>query len=224
MTLSAPRERPASTQDICARDPFAEVFGQRRGGVRVLAATELPDVLIDFRRRSRTEANTWCSLRVTPSELRVSVDHGLRPRVIGPQTMTFAVTPQLLIEVFKLPMRSAGADNRVELGEHDRLVSVGLGAAAPYAVCLGFRIRYVLDLNAREAMQLIELRSGSEGHPDYRAVAQEMHHQITRTHPTIGAAMVHVDESTEPRLERVLSEIRNESKLDARRIEGNDGV
>ena len=36
---------------------------------------------------------------------------------------------------------------------------------ALYALCLGYRIRYVLDLNAREAMQLIELRSGREGHP-----------------------------------------------------------
>ena len=37
--------------------------------------------------------------------------------------------------------------------------------AAAYALCLGYRIRFVLDLNAREAMQLIELRSGREGHP-----------------------------------------------------------
>ena len=40
----------------------------------------------------------------------------------------------------------------------------GLADAAPYALCLGYRIRYVLDLNAREAMHLIELRSGREGH------------------------------------------------------------
>ena len=55
--------------------------------------------------------------------------------------------------------------------------------AAPYALCLGYRIRYVLDLNAREAMQLIELRSGREGHPSYRAVAHEMHAQIERGAP-----------------------------------------
>ena len=49
--------------------------------------------------------------------------------------------------------------------EYHRLVGAGLRDAAPYALCLGFRIRYVLDLNAREAMHLIELRSGREGHP-----------------------------------------------------------
>ena len=47
----------------------------------------------------------------------------------------------------------------------------GLHAQAPYALCLAFRIRYVLDMNAREAMHLIELRSGREGHESYRAVA-----------------------------------------------------
>ena len=58
--------------------------------------------------------------------------------------------------------------------------------AAPYALCLGYRIRYVLDLNAREAMQLIELRSGREGHPAYRAVAHEMHAQIAARPPRGG--------------------------------------
>ena len=64
---------------------------------------------------------------------------------------------------------------------------------APYALCLGYRIRYVLDLNAREAMQLIELRSGREGHPGYRAVAHEMHRQIAAVHPAVAGAMTHVD-------------------------------
>jgi thymidylate synthase ThyX len=84
--------------------------------------------------------------------------------------------------------------------------------AAMYALCLGFRMRYVLDLNAREAMQLIELRSGREGHPTYRAVAHEMHRQIAEVHPIVAAAMTHVDTETEPRLERVLSEMRTQAK------------
>ena len=69
--------------------------------------------------------------------------------------------------------------------EYDRLVERGLATAAPYALCLGYRIRFVLDLNAREAMQLIELRSGREGHPSYRAVAHEMHAQISAVHPSV---------------------------------------
>ena len=96
--------------------------------------------------------------------------------------------------------------------EYDRLVASGRAEAAPYALCLGYRIRYVLDLNAREAMHLIELRSGREGHPGYRAVAHEMHAQIAERHPAVAAAMSHVDASTEPRLERILSEMRQEGR------------
>ena len=96
--------------------------------------------------------------------------------------------------------------------EFDRLESAGMPAAAPYALCLGYRIRYVLDLNAREAMHLIELRSGREGHPTYRAVAQAMHERIAAVHPAIAAAMTHVDDSREPRLERIMSEIRTHRK------------
>jgi hypothetical protein len=100
--------------------------------------------------------------------------------------------------------------------EWERLVAAGQQRAAPYALCLGFRIRYVLDLNAREAMQLIELRSGREGHPGYRAVAHEMHAQISAVHPAVGAAMTHVDTTSEPRLERILSEMRSHARAEAR--------
>jgi thymidylate synthase ThyX len=96
--------------------------------------------------------------------------------------------------------------------EYHRLQEAGLAAAAPYALCLGYRIRYVLDLNAREAMHLIELRSGREGHPGYRAVAHEMHRLIAEVHPAVAGAMTYVDEDTEPRLERILSEMRTEAK------------
>ena len=115
-------------------------------------------------------------------------------------------------------VREAGAGDEYERAleishtEFDRLEAAGMAEAAPYALCLGYRIRYVLDLNAREAMHLCELRSGREGHPTYRAVAQAMHERIAAVHPAIGAAMVHVDSTTEPRLERILSEIRTHRK------------
>jgi thymidylate synthase ThyX len=96
--------------------------------------------------------------------------------------------------------------------EFERLRSAGQTEAAPYALCLGYRIRYVLDLNAREAMHLTELRSAREGHSSYRAVAQAMHTAIAEQHPAVAATMSHVDHSTEPRLERILAEIRGESR------------
>ena len=96
-------------------------------------------------------------------------------------------------------------------GEYERLRGEGLAEEAPYALCLAFRIRYVLELDAREALHLIELRSGREGHPSYRAVAHEMRRAIAGVHPNVAATMSFVDDSTEERLERLLSEMRNES-------------
>jgi hypothetical protein len=64
----------------------------------------------------------------------------------------------------QVELASCGDDYRRALGisasEHGRLVERGLATAAPYALCLAYRIRFMRDLNAREAMQLIELRSG----------------------------------------------------------------
>jgi thymidylate synthase ThyX len=100
----------------------------------------------------------------------------------------------------------------VSRAEYERLAAAGLGEQAPYALSLAYRIRYSLDLNAREAMHLIELRSGREGHPTYRAVAQAMHERIAAVHPGVAATMTHVDSSAEPRLERILSEIRTHRK------------
>ncbi|MGA8745843.1 MAG: FAD-dependent thymidylate synthase [Solirubrobacterales bacterium] len=115
-------------------------------------------------------------------------------------------------------IREAGAgaefDRALEISraEHERLLAAGLTEQAPYALSLAYRIRYTLDLNAREAMHLIELRSGREGHPTYRAIAQAMHERIAAIHPAVAAAMSHVDTSQEPRLERILSEIRTQRK------------
>jgi thymidylate synthase ThyX len=122
-------------------------------------------------------------------------------------------------------VREAGAGGEYERAleisrtEYERLAGAGMAEAAPYALCLGYRIRYLLDLNAREAMHLIELRSAREGHPTYRAVAQAMHERIASVHPAIAAAMTHVDSSTEPRLERIMSEIRTHRKRVAAELE-----
>ena len=134
-----------------------------------------------------------------------------RHRMLTPQWQT--LTPDLGAGVpEQVELAGCGDEYRraLELSrrEYERLADAGLATAAPYALCLGYRIRYVLDLNAREAMQLIELRSGREGHPSYRAVAHEMHAQIAAVHPAVAATMVHVDRETEPRLERILSELR----------------
>jgi thymidylate synthase ThyX len=70
-----------------------------------------------------------------------------------------------------------------------------------------------MQLNAREAMHLIELRSSPQGHVSYRSVAQEMWRQIRDVagHRAIAGAMTFVD-FAEVDLERLQAERRAEGK------------
>ncbi|MFI5313795.1 MAG: FAD-dependent thymidylate synthase [Candidatus Dormibacteria bacterium] len=62
---------------------------------------------------------------------------------------------------------------------------------AQYLVTLGHRLRYVIKMNAREAIHLIELRTSPQGHPHYRRVGQEMHRLIDEVaeHHLVAGAM-----------------------------------
>jgi thymidylate synthase ThyX len=86
---------------------------------------------------------------------------------------------------------------------------------AAYAVPLAYRIRYVMDFSAREAMHLLELRSAPQGHPTYRRIAQEMHRQIGEVagHRLIADSMVFVDYS-----EVELGRLEAEERAAARRL------
>jgi thymidylate synthase ThyX len=79
-------------------------------------------------------------------------------------------------------------------------------AQAPYSVALAYRIRYVMELNAREALHLIELRSSPQGHPSYRRVAEQMHRLIAEQagHRRVASIMrfAHHDERVMGRLEQ----------------------
>jgi thymidylate synthase ThyX len=96
---------------------------------------------------------------------------------------------------------------------YDALVDAGLPAVAPYAVSMAYRVRFVMDMNAREAMHVIELRTAPQGHPAYRRVCQEMHRQIASVagHRAIAAAMSFADHSV-VELERLQEERRLEAK------------
>jgi thymidylate synthase ThyX len=87
-------------------------------------------------------------------------------------------------------------------------------AQAAYAVCLAYRVRFSMQLNAREAMHLIELRTTAQGHPVYRRIGQAMHRLIEREagHPAVAEMMRFADHSPEPGLERLDAERRAEQR------------
>jgi len=92
---------------------------------------------------------------------------------------------------------------------HDALVAAGRPSIAPYAVCMAYRVRFYMQMNAREAMHVLELRTTPQGHPSYRRVCQQMYRIIERCHPAIAKSMSHVDLS-EVELERLEAERRTE--------------
>jgi hypothetical protein len=98
-------------------------------------------------------------------------------------------------------------------GLYDRLLSAGLGPVAQYAVSMAYRVRFVMDMNAREAMHVIELRTAPAGHPAYRRVCQQMHRLIEETagHRAIAATMHFADHSV-VELERLQQERRSEAR------------
>src|SRR5439155_24297727 len=96
---------------------------------------------------------------------------------------------------------------------HGRTLEACGPAVAQYAVAMAYRIRFVMDMNAREAMHTIELRSGPQGHPVYRRVAQQMHRLIADVagHTAIAGWMSFVDPSSGD-LERLDAPRRMEAK------------
>ena len=84
---------------------------------------------------------------------------------------------------------------------------------APYAIALAFKLRYSMQFNAREAIHLLELRTGPQGHPTYRRVCQQMHRLIASQagHAAIAGMMAFVDHQTYD-LERLDAERRAEAR------------
>ena len=94
-------------------------------------------------------------------------------------------------------------------------ISAPLPDAAQYLVPFAFRIRWRIKLNLREAFHLIELRAAPQGHPTYRAIAQEMYRQIQAVHPTLAEGMCFVDMH-----DYALERLAAEQRLDAKRVDG----
>ena len=104
------------------------------------------------------------------------------------------VTPEEIDEA------GAAEDWRRVLGDsaelHDAIEAAGLPDVAAYAVSMAYRVRFYMEMNAREAMHVIELRTTPQGHPSYRRICQAMHRLIAARHPAIAAAMTFADHST----------------------------
>jgi thymidylate synthase ThyX len=117
------------------------------------------------------------------------------------------------------PVRAVGAvhlwDEAMDRTAHlaERIETRAGPDAAQYTVPFAYKIRFYMDMNAREAFHLIELRTAQGGHADYRRVCQEMHRLIgdQAGHRVIADAMSYVDYHNYE-LGRLESERRSEAR------------
>ncbi|HSX05027.1 MAG TPA: dTMP kinase [Candidatus Saccharimonadales bacterium] len=84
---------------------------------------------------------------------------------------------------------------------------------AQYAVLHGHNVRWKVTINAREAFQMLELRSSPQGHPVYRKLAQQMHAKIAEVHPQLAEAMIFMNQGEDPELARLAAERYTQYKL-----------
>src|SRR5690625_1907137 len=123
-------------------------------------------------------------------------------------------TPPELSEAGVAGVWREALERQAELYES---IAVDLPAQAQYVVGLAYRVRYSIQLNARAAMQMLELRTSPQGHPSYRRVCQAMHRLIRDQpgHTAVAELMSFVDHSTSD-LERLESERRAEARRASR--------
>jgi len=103
------------------------------------------------------------------------------------------VVPEAIAEAGAAEDWDRGLAESAEL--HDAIETAGRPEVASYAVSMAYRVRFYMEMNAREAMHLIELRTTPQGHPSYRRICQTMHRLIGERHPAIAATMTFADHS-----------------------------
>lgn len=87
-----------------------------------------------------------------------------------------------------------------------------------YVVNFAYNYPFFMNMNLREAVHLIELRTIPQGHIDYRQVAQKMFLEVKRVHPNLSKIIKFADLKSYE-LERFESEKRIEEKRKSSKME-----
>ena len=92
-------------------------------------------------------------------------------------------------------------------------ISTVMPLQAQYVVPMGYKIRWYITMNLREAYHLCELRTCMQGHPTYRKLAQNIYKKIKEVHPVLAEGMKFVD-MNDYSLERKEAEKRIDKKIE----------
>ncbi|MEW6722300.1 MAG: FAD-dependent thymidylate synthase [Candidatus Micrarchaeota archaeon] len=120
----------------------------------------------------------------------------------------FKMPPEILQSGYEKEFRDVMEAAKAAYGD----ISKKHRKEAQYVVPLAYNIRWYMTLNLREAYHMLELRSGMQGHPDYRHVAQEMFRKIEGVHPALASGMKFMD-MKEYALERLEAEKKIDRKM-----------
>jgi len=238
--VAEPRAQPCPEVALTDFDPDGEV---KVVAACLYSSTTLPDDELVARARRMTDAERAAVLRAyvgdranrrhkpgraferTSYRFDVLTDYGAfrdlqrhRLLTIDWQPLTARhgyVQPEAIVEAGAEQDWRSVMRRSAELAE--ALTTAGLTEVAPYAVAMAYRVRFAMEMNAREAMHVIELRTAPQGHPAYRRVCQHMHTLIAEAagHRAIAAAMRFADHSA-VELERLGEERRIEERRQAR--------
>ncbi len=207
------------TEVLVSRSRMSEEAARRR--IDHLGAEDKADLFAAYvGERSNRRHRPGRAFEATSYRFEFVTDYGAFRDLQRHRLLTVDWQPLSTHLGFDLPaiIEEAGLSDRfIESLERSRSLSEALEenfpVQAPYAVSLAYRIRYVMEMNAREAMHLIELRSGPQGHPSYRRVAQQMHLALSEVanHRNVAGSMTYVDHGATD-LERLEAERRAEQR------------
>ncbi len=138
-----------------------------------------------------------------------------RHRVLTPDRQAFTTahgyeTNDAIVSVPEI--RAAYDANMEQAAALYRAVAEDFPNEAQYLVPFGFRVRYNIELNLRELYHLLELRTGEQGHPDYRLTCQQMYQAIRNVHPLLVEGMQFVNLNPSPPMSRLRAEMRSARK------------
>ena len=83
---------------------------------------------------------------------------------------------------------------------------------AQYIVTFGFNMRWYYRMNARQLFHFCELRTTPGGHPDYRALVQNMYKKVSAVHPAVTEYMNYINTQ-----ERSLGRLESETRIAVKR-------
>lgn len=206
-SLLAPAQDPAElyerTLALCLYPYAAHPLTQLLSVVRQLSQEQKQDLLSAYtgQRRTRRDRPGRAFECGYPLTFEIEADFGAyrdlqRHRMITQerQFLNPGIGYDMPEELETIGMRDKVAECFDRSAELHAGIEKELGReTAQYAVLFGYKIRWMMGMNLREAMHMIELRTTPQGHPSYRRVCLNMMDCIKQQHPELAATIRFAD-------------------------------